>query len=229
MPTIKFDPKVTVAVSTISDGTMKRGGSVEPSVVDTLRHKFLQKNKMNSDNTVLVQLAYEGDDYCRYHEVNHTDAGAGIAHPAQLVSDGLLTRTQGLALFLPLADCIGVVLHDPVTSSLMLSHLGRHNLEQKGGQKSVEFMCEKTGASAQDIKVWLSPAAGPENYPLFSFNNHGMHEVAKEQLIDAGIQETHITASRIDTTKDHDYYSHSEFLKGHRNEDGRFTVVAMLK
>lgn len=208
---------------------MKRGGLVESNIVDKQREKFLKKIGVTPDDTILVQLVYEGDDYCRYHEVNHTDSGAGISYPAQLVSDGLLTRTPGLTLFLPLADCIGVVLYDPTTHSLMLSHLGRHNLEQKGGQKSVEFMCEKTGASAENIEVWLSPAAGQENYPLFSFNNRGMHEVAKEQLVDAGIQEGHITTSPIDTTKDLDFYSHSEFLKGHRSEDGRFTVVAMLK
>lgn len=229
MKTVKLDPKVTVAVSTVKNGTMKRGGSVAPEVVDELRKKFLKKNNISPDDTILVQLIYEGDDYCRYHEVNHTDSGAGIAHPAHLISDGLLTRTSKLALFLPLADCIGTVLYDPATHSLMLSHLGRHNLEQQGGQKSVEFMSEKTGAATQNIKVWLSPAAGKDNYPLFAFDNRSMQEVAKEQLLKAGIQAENIITSPIDTTRDTDYYSHSEFLKGHRDEDGRFAVVAVLK
>jgi hypothetical protein len=42
-----------------------------------------------------------------------------------------------------------------------------------------------------------------------------------------GISPDNIQLSPIDTTLDPTYYSHSEFLKGHRDTDGRFCILAM--
>jgi copper oxidase (laccase) domain-containing protein len=130
---------------------------------------------------------------------------------------------------LPLADCIGAVLYDPDTSVLMVSHLGRHNVEQGGGSKSVQYLVKNHDVNPKNLKVWLSPAAGKTNYPLHAFDNRGLHEIATEQLITAGIVPENIDTSRIDTTTDTTYFSHSEFLKGHRDTDGRFAVVAVMR
>ena len=110
----------------------------------------------------------------------------------------------------------------------MLSHLGSHNLEQFGGTKSIEFLVENFQSNPKDITVWLSPAAGKDNYPLFAFADRSMHEVATEQLLKAGVNLEHITRSLVDTTKDINYFSHSEFLKGNRDSDGRFAVVTVM-
>jgi hypothetical protein len=56
-----------------------------------------------------------------------------------------------------------------------------------------------------------------------------MHDVATEQLLIAGVAAEHIIGSLIDTTKDKNYFSHSEFLKGNRDTDGRFAVVTVMK
>lgn len=178
---------------------------------------------------MLVHLTYGGDDYNRYTTVDRSLSGDGIVRAPSIITDGVATNQVNLALLLPLADCIGGVLHDPVKNTLMLTHLGRHNLEQHGGTRSVEYMTEQFGCESKDITVWLSPAAGGENYPLFGFDNRSMHDVTIEQLQAAGILSENITASDIDVTKDPDYFSHSEFLKGNRETDGRFAVVAMLQ
>ena len=141
----------------------------------------------------------------------------------------MATDSPELALFLPIADCVGAVLYDPTKKVLMLSHLGRHNLEQDGGQKSVEFMVKEFGVDPNNIITWLSPAAGAENYPMFSFNNRGMQDVTTEQLMKAGVKAESISASPIDTTTNQNYYSHSEFKKGNRPEDGRFAVVVKMR
>lgn len=215
-------------LSQVSDGSMKSIDQSFPSVL-AQRQKFLQKANLSADSTTLVQLVYEGDDYTRYQVVSEDYKGDGITRDTTIIADALITNTPGHALFLPLADCIGAVIHDSVKNILMLSHLGRHNLGQFGATKSIQFLVERFQSNPKDVVVWLSPAAGKENYPLFTFENRGMHEVAIEQLLLAGIERENITLSPIDTTTNANYFSHSEFLKGNQRNDGRFAVVAVMK
>lgn len=225
---MNFNDSIIAACSTVADGPMKRTNAPDPIAIDKNRRQFLNKHGITPEQTTLVYLVYEGDDYARYRIVDERDRGHGITTDPTTVSDALATNTPGVALFLLIADCIAAILYDPTTKSLMLSHLGRHNLEQDGGKKSIEYMVQSFGGDPKTIQVWLSPAAGKENYPLYSFNNRSMHEVACEQMTTAGVPMENISVSDADTTADRTYYSHSEFLKGNRPTDGRFAVVAML-
>ncbi len=200
----------------------------DPVAVDSNRRRFLEREGVVPEQTVLVHLSYDSEDFTRYGVVNETDAGDGITHDVKQIADGLATQTKNLALFLPLADCIGVVLYDPVHQAVMLTHLGRHNLEQQGGQKSVEFMAMRFGSDPGQLEVYFSPSAGKENYPVFSFDGQSLADVALAQLTTAGVKRTNITLSPIDTTTDQEYFSHSQYLKGKRANDGRFAIVARL-
>lgn len=220
---------LVIACSTVADGTMKIGQSSSPQDILSNRERFLANNGMSIDSSTLVPLTYGGDNYRRYFTVDASHAGEGMTKDVTMEADGLLTTTKGMALFLPLADCIGTVLYDAKNQCLMLTHLGRHNLEQQGGKASVEYMIKECGSGPDDITAWLSPAAGSGNYPLFTFDNRSMHDVAVEQLLSAGIKKENITVSSIDTTTDSSYFSHSQFLKGNRETDGRFAVAAMIK
>ena len=193
------------------------------------RQKFLNDYDMAPERTVLVYLQYAGDDYCRYLTVGQGEGGEGITKPSNLVSDALFTRERGLALFLPIADCIGAVLYDPVNHILGLAHLGRHNLVQSGASRAIDYMHDTFGTSPADLLVWMSPAAGRESYPLHDFDNRSLHDVARTQLSAAGVVAQNITLDERDTTIDLTFFSHSEFLKGNRKTDGRQAVVAMMR
>lgn len=217
--------KVSILYSTVRDGTM---AGDDRGVVDQNRRTFLGTHGIPLERTVLVWLRYEGDNYCRYHEVDASDSGEGIISPPRRVSDALFTREKGLALFLPLADCIGATLVDETQGILGMSHLGRHNLEQFGATRCVEYMCRQFGSSPAQIRVELSPAVGKKTYPLHAFEGRGMHEVAIEQLKAAGISTNNIQVMGVDTALDPNYYSHSQYLKGAQTESGRHAVVAMM-
>lgn len=197
--------------------------------INQARTTFLESHKIKPANATLVRLTYSRTDYCMYKVAATHDKGNGIVSPSSIVADALVTTNPQHALFLPLADCVGAVIHDPAHNVLMLSHLGRHNIEQFGGTKSIEYLVEQFGCDPKNLTVWLSPAAGKDNYPLFAFDNRGLHDVASEQFRAAGILPENIDVSSIDTTKNPNYFSHSEFLKGNRTTDGRFAVVAMLR
>lgn len=222
-----MDNRVLIAMSGMRDGSMSHG--VDDSTRRNNRQRFLAQHGLSLDQSILVHLKYEGDDYCRYYEVATEHAGDGMAFESSIVADALFTRNKRVALFLPLADCIGAVLYDTRQQILGVAHLGRHNLVQAGGAKMIEFMTSEFESKPADITVWLSPAAGRENYPLHDFNNRSLHEVSLAQLEQAGVPVANIEFDIRDTTLDPALFSHSEFLKGNRQTDGRQAIVAMIR
>lgn len=219
---------VGIYTSTVADGSMKSPDKNFATVLP-VRTAFLAQHNISPTDTTLVHLTYETTDFCRYITVNNTHKGDGITRHPSFDVDALVATTPGHALFLPLADCIAAVIHDTAQNVLMVSHLGRHNLAQAGGTKSIEYLAATHGCDPQDLAVWLSPAAGSGNYPLFSFDNRSLHSVATEQLVAAGVPHDSIEVSPIDTTTDEHYFSHSQFLAGNRAADGRHAVVAILR
>jgi copper oxidase (laccase) domain-containing protein len=221
--------KLTVAISTVADGSMyNRRDMNDPHVIHN-REVFLNEHEIKVNQTTHLHPTYDRIDYCEYKEVDESDKGRGMYDESAFIADAAITTEKNHALLLPIADCIGTVFYDPVRQVLMVSHLGRHSLEQQGGTKSVEFLIETYGSNSTDILVWLTPAAGKKAYPLWKLDNKGMKEAIFEQLGTAGILPKNITDNPADTTKDLNYYSYSEFRKGNREEDGDHAIVAMIR
>lgn len=222
-----MDDTLVIATSQMSDGSMSVGVTDQQRLSN--RSNFLQKYSISPQRTVLVHLAYEGDDYRRYFTVSSDMAGDGIVSASTVTADALFTNEKNLALLLPIADCIGAVLYDPDHQVMGLAHLGRHNLAQSGGTSVVEYMSQDFGTDPSKLRIFLSTAAGRQNYPLYDFDNRSLHEVALEQLRTAGVNGDNIEIDRRDTTQDNTLYSHSEFLKGNRTDDGRQAIVCMMR
>lgn len=214
-------------MSQVGDGSMSVGVSDEQRQAN--RTRFLQQNGIAATQTILVHLQYEGDDYRRYFTVSSDMAGDGIVSGSTVVADALFTNEKNLALLLPIADCVGVVLYDAQHQTVGLAHLGRHNLAQAGGTSIVEYMADDFGTNPGELTVFLSAAAGRQNYPLYDFDNRSLHEVAIEQLLAAGVRIGNIEIDPRDTTQDNSLFSHSEFLKGNRALDGRQAIVCMMR
>lgn len=225
-----FPDTVVTAVSSINNGNMKYPGPVmEQPAVDENRANFLSKLGIRLEQTVLVRTTYDGSNYNRYHKVGENNRGQGMVRPSAFNSDSLATKQKNVAIFLPIADCIGGFVYDPVNEALMVMHLGRQATEQHGATKSIEFMVREFSSDPKDVLVWLGPAPSEKTYPLFSFDNRSLHDVNGEHLQAAGVNPKNITICNVDTILDTHYFSHSEFLKGRRDTDGRYAVVGMLK
>jgi len=225
-PTI-FGKDVIAAISSKKNGNMKFGIAKD---VATLRNRemFLQSVGIAVDHTSLVGITYDTDDFTKYRIATHKDKAVGMRAPGVTeYADALVVDQPNHALFLPLADCIGAILYDPTHRVLMVSHLGRHSVEQEGAEKSVEYLAVHYNSQPSDIKVWLSPGVGKASYPLHAFEGQSLHEVITSQLVASGLDEHNIQVSDIDTATSDDYYSHSEFLKAN-DVPGRFAIVAMM-
>lgn len=218
-----------VAISTVADGNMAMNQDLtNRDLVVKNRSTFLAANGIKLQDTTRVKIVYQGNNYRRYLEIGDHQKGQGMTGSDGSAADGLITRRPGLALFLPLADCVGTAIYDPDQQILMLSHLGRHSLEQNGGMASVRFLVDHYGCDPSKLLVWLTPAPGRANYPLFAFDNRAFKDVVVEQLQSTGIATKHITDQASDTTQDERYFSHSQFLKGQQTGDGRYAIVAVM-
>ena len=200
------------------------------------RHRFLEEHGFSPNHTTRLVLNMleratitHDTDYCRYIELTQETMGDGMNGVGKVIADALITTQKGAAIILPIADCVGAVFFDPRHEVLMVSHLGRHSLEQQGAQRSVEYLMEHYASDPKDIQVWLSPAPHKVAYQIWALNNQGMKEATFEQLHAAGILSEHITDDPRDTATDTDFYSYSEFLKGNRKEDGDHMIAAVME
>lgn len=217
-PTI-FPAEIIVAVSSVDDGSMKSGTDPMPSDAERNRQKFLENLMLPVDRATVFSTSFDSKDYCRY-----MTAAPGL----QTAVDGVLTVERRQPIILPLADCTGAVIYDPVNHILMVSHLGRHSTEQYGGLKSIEYMASQHHSIPSELLVWLGPSPNSEDYPLWAFDNRSFRDVLTDQLLSAGVRREHLEISSVDTASNPNYYSHSQYLKHRQNTDGRFAIVAML-
>ncbi len=175
-------------------------------------------------------MNYTRDDFCRYREVGEAERGQGMrGGPGVPASDAFVTRTRGLALFLPIADCIGTAILDPDHEVLMLSHLGRHSLVQDGAYRSVRHLVEHYDADPARLRLWTTGAPGKHAYPIHALGGAGMKESLWAQLARAGVAREQVVDDAADTATDPAYFSHSAWLKGAKPAAGRFAMVAMLR
>lgn len=228
-PTI-FGDAVVVGVSSVDDGNMRFAFGDENETRHN-RMRFLEQVDIDPTQATLLQVSYEDTtDFTRYHIVEDEHQGEGMLAPvSDLHADALVVTRPDQALFLPLADCIGAVIYDALAHVMMVSHLGRHSIEQDGAYKSIHYLKDEFGSNPADIRIWLSPSVGGESYPLSAFNNQSLQDVACAQFERAGITLEHIEISDIDTAEDENYFSHSEYLAGNQMTDGRFAIVAMMR
>ncbi len=221
---------VLVAISQAENGSQH---STKPELLSDIqnnRQKWFISLGLSTDNATRVVTSYDRDDYCIYREVSLVkDKGLGMYVPTSKPSDALITRDKNHILFLPVADCIAATLYDPITETLMLSHLGRHSLEQNGAYKSVRHLVDNYGIDAKNLQIWLSPAPSKESYTIHALGDVGMKEAAMSQLKRADIDMYQITDSPHDTATDGRYYSHSAFLRGKKPTDGRYAMLAVLR
>lgn len=230
---------VLVRFSSRSDGTMlDRSSEVhDPSIVN-LRRAFCETNGVSYDDVVYQRIIYSDD--ATYDIIAEVDSSSTTKYLPEVAADALLTRTPGVGLFLPVADCVATVLYDPVLRILAVLHLGRHSTLTDLLPRTIQRFHD-AGSKRGDIVVWMSPSAGRAHYrldyferrddpawqPFFDERSDGIYiDMAgynRQRCLDAGLLSEHVHVSSIDTMVDDNYFSHA---KG--DSRGRMGLLAMI-
>lgn len=206
-----FDGKVSLAISTITDGNMRSFGEAEFDEVLQNQRKLCAELGADARNTARVLTTYDGRaSFCEYYEIDSKSiADHQITKPESelVLADGLVTKSADFALLLPLADCLGVIIYDEAQGILGLLHSGRQNLEEDGAFKFAEYSKEEYGCEPENLRVYFSPHA--QNFEIFALNHAKLAEAATNQLARAGVPVEIIERSDIDTVTDSEFPSNS--------------------
>lgn len=88
------------------------------------------------------------------------DAGKGLDRERDYDADGLITNERGLPLVIHSADCIPVLLHDPVKQVIGACHAGWRGTALGIAAKTVREMQRIFGCDPADIRAAIGPAIG---------------------------------------------------------------------
>ncbi len=81
-------------------------------------------------------------------------------------TDALVSNTPGLCLCVQTADCVPILLFDPVQNVVAAVHAGWRGTVARIVQKTVQKMTREFGSDALDIRAAIGPSIGPEMYEV---------------------------------------------------------------
>jgi polyphenol oxidase len=165
-------------------------------------------------------------------------------------ADAQMTNGPGVCLFLTFADCVPLVLFDPVRPAVGLAHAGWRGTIARIGVELVRAMETRYGCDPRDLRVAIGPSIGPCCYEVGedvaeafesswpgsvsveSMSASGQRrranlwEANRRQLVAAGVLQENVYDYGICTACNVDrFFSH----RGQSGAAGRFAVLAMLR
>ena len=219
-----FEDQVSFGVSDVNDGKMRFFGGDEQEII-TNQTKLGELIELNGEAVARVRTTYDvRNEYTDYKEITEENLKEYTILNSEKdipVTDGLVTKCHGVGMLLPLADCLGAVVFDERQKIFGVLHAGRHNIEQYGPRKYIEFLKENYECKPEDIKIYCSPYA--VNYQIDILQGMTMSEAAMKQFLEAGVLPENVIDDRINTVTDENYPSNSA-----GDLDKRFAIVAKL-
>ncbi|WGX99932.1 MULTISPECIES: peptidoglycan editing factor PgeF [unclassified Nocardioides] len=180
-----------------------------------------------------------GVPFARLHQV-HGDVVVTVDGASDSVptGDGQVTARRGLGLMVRVADCVPVVLADPVDAVVGVAHAGRRGVQLDVVTRTVERMRE---LGARDVRAWIGPhvcgrcyevpadlrdevaAAVPATYAETSWGTPALDLGAgvAAQLAAAGVPSSVVPGCTLEDTAFHSYRRDGESA-------GRFAGLVWL-
>ncbi len=81
-------------------------------------------------------------------------------------ADAMITDVPGLPLIMRFADCIPILLYDPVKNVIGIAHAGWKGTIADVAGSTVRAMADKFGSNPGDIEAGIGPGIGPECYEV---------------------------------------------------------------
>lgn len=172
-----------------------------------------------------------------------------FAHFQRLECDGIVTNQTGIMIGVCTADCVPVLLLDPVRRVIAALHAGRKGTAEGIVRKGVEAVAGMFDGDPADILAAVGPAIGPCCYEVDQAVANAFREVGNDfdacagqagegrwrldlvemnrrQLLRAGVDERNIETTRLCVSCEKDLFFSYRRDKG---ETGRQMGFIMLK
>ncbi|MFC2459893.1 MAG: peptidoglycan editing factor PgeF [Selenomonas noxia] len=244
-------------------GFSARHGGVSPVPFDTLNMALHvgddPAHVWENRTRYLRTIGSDAARICTIRQVHGTeivrvlrrDAGRGARDydDACADADAMITNDSGVALLLCYADCVPVLLYDPVHNAAGLVHAGWKGTVQRIAAKTIARMGEEFGTKPSDVCAGIGPSisadcyvVGPEVADRFyaKFPAHANEILTKRdgaihldlwaanriQLVEAGLAENNIDSANVCTSCDRTFF-YSYRAAGGRT--GRLAAVMELR
>ncbi len=214
--------------------SFNRGDSYE-NVIENYKRLCLASD-INFDT--LVASAQDHNTFIR--TVTDKEIGIGITKPRDLQSvDGLITNVPNVTLVIYFADCVPIILVDPVKKAIGAVHSGWRGTVKEIAKVAIDKMKIEYGCNPENFICTIGPNINkccyevdenvfkefnklthlsPEKFIQHTNNNKYMidlSETNKQILLNCGVQEKNISVSDLCTK------CNSELLFSHRATNGR--------
>jgi copper oxidase (laccase) domain-containing protein len=225
--------KVRICTSTIADGNMSYRWGAEHAVFEA-RNAFVSKHNFG---TAYIEMSVE-------HSNNIIDVSGQTDFSRKPSCDALVTATA-IPLFLLTADCLPIVVHDPLKNVMSLLHVGWRSAHERLPELVIAYLQSQYGSSVLDLEIYFGPGIAASSYIVpnpeqasderwgqfvtktqdgFSVDVAGY---AHAQCIASGVRSENITLSSIDTCTSTQYFSHYRASRTGEQE-GRIATIAQL-
>ena len=257
----------TMGESVTAFSSTRQGGYSEGRYGEFNINRYCGDNENNirQNKTLLCDLLGIRDEHLIMpHQVHETEVvmvddnflqqSADVRQQQLEGVDALMTNIPGVCIGVSTADCIPVLLFDPIKRIAAAIHAGWRGTTKRIVEKSVDAMIAAYGCSPQDVVAQIGPGihiesfeVGDEVYEAFHKEGFSMESISmkypardgssiekwhinlpecnRQQLLSCGIPYSQITVSEICT-----YQQHERFFSARRlgiNSGRIFTGIYM--
>jgi len=158
----------------IVHGIFTRNGGISPSPWDSLnlggtvgdarenvienRRRIYQAMNRPVESIFDVWQVHSADVIC-------TDEPRPLNAPHEK-ADAILTDNPEITLFMRFADCVPILLHDPIKNVIGVVHAGWMGTVKKIVSRTIEKMQSRYGSNSEDILAGIGPSIGPDHYQI---------------------------------------------------------------
>ena len=181
--------------------------------------------------------------------VQPADAGKGLVTESDIIGfDGLSTNYSGIPLVTFYADCVPVLMFDPVKKAITAVHSGWKSTVKNISYQALMLMKDTYGSNFKDIQVAIGPSICKDcfevDYDVYNcfldkFNwckkytdyragkyHIDLQRIIKQVMVDAGVSESNIVISDVCTKCNNDvFFSY----RGDNGKTGSLSAIMMLK
>jgi polyphenol oxidase len=217
----------------------------DPAAVLANRERLAAELEVSLDAFVVAQQVHQG--HVEVVTAGHRGRGARSDVDAIPATDALITSQSDLVLGVMTADCVPVIVFDPVLPAVGLAHAGWAGTLLHVTRRTVEKMQAEFGSDPASLLAAVGPSIGPTSYEV----RRDVADLARAEfagldvlrpkggetylfdlwesnvgdLVEAGLSRDNVEVARIDT------YADAARFYSHRRDGttGRFMALAMLR
>lgn len=158
----------------IYHGIFTRSGGISPGTFSSLNvgesAGDTRENVVENRRRIFQVFDHSLDSIYDVWQI-HSDQVKFTNQPRKLGSkheqaDAILTDSKGVSLFMQFADCVPILIYDPVNNIIGIVHAGWQGNVKRIVQNAVRYMIETFSSDPELILAGIGPSIGPDHYEV---------------------------------------------------------------